>query len=186
MSALFTSVDITEEKMNKDAIANLLNRKSCRQFTEDQIDSEKLDIILQCGTHAPTGRNAQSALIVAVQDKETRDRLSRLNALGGDNDPFYSAPTVVIVLGLKNGCTPFEDGCLIMGNMLNAAYACGLGGCFIHRARQMFETEEGKDLLTEWGITEEVFGIGCLILGNIKGELHPDLERKPDYIRIIK
>lgn len=186
MSVLFTSVDITEGKMNKDAIANLLNRKSCRQFTEEQIDSEKLDIILQCGTHAPTGRNAQSALIVAVQDKETRDKLSRLNALGGDNDPFYGAPTVVIVLGLKNGCTPFEDGCLIMGNMLNAAYACGLGGCFIHRARQMFETEEGKELLLKWGITEEVFGIGCLILGNIKGELHPDLERKADYIRIIK
>ena len=109
--------------MNKDAIANLLNRKSCRQFTEEQIDSEKLDIVLKCGTHAPTGRNAQSALIVAVQDKETRDRLSRLNAMGGDNDPFYGAPTVVIVLGLKNGCTPFEDGCLIMGNMLNAARA---------------------------------------------------------------
>ena len=186
MSVLFTSVDITEEKMNKDAIANLLNRKSCRQFTEDQIDSEKLDIILKCGTHAPTGRNAQSARLVAVKDKQPRDKLSRRNELGGDNDPFYGAPTVIIVLGLKNGCTPFEDGCLIMGNMLNAAYACGLGGCFIHRARQMFETEEGKDLLTEWGITEEVFGIGCLILGNIKGELHPDLERKPDYIRIIK
>ena len=175
-----------EESMNKEAISNLLSRKSCRQFTEEQIDSEKLDIILQCGTHAPTGRNAQSALIVAVQEKKTRDILSRLNALGGDHDPFYGAPTDVIELGLKNGCTPFEDGCLIMGNMLNAAYACGLGGCFIHRARQMFETEEGKALLADWGITEEVFGIGCLILGNIKGELHPDLERKPDYIRIIR
>ena len=166
--------------MNKEAIANLLNRKSCRQYTEEQIDPEKLNIVLECGTHAPTGRNAQSALIVAVQDKKTRDQLARMNALvmGSDNDPFYGAPTVVIVLGLKNGCTPFEDGCLIMGNMLNAAYACGLGSCYIHRARQMFETEEGKALLADWGITEEVFGIGCLILGNIRGELHPDLESK--------
>lgn len=172
--------------MNHEAIQNMLNRKSCRQFTKEQIDPEKLDIILKCGTHAPTGRNAQSALIVAVQDKETRDTSSRLNAMGGDNDPFYGAPTVVIVLGIQDGCTPLEDGCLIMGNMLNAAYACGLGGCFIYRAKQMFETEEGKELLQKWGITQDVFGIGCLILGNIEGELHPDLERKPDYIRIIR
>lgn len=172
--------------MNHEAIQNMLARKSCRRFTNEQIDPEKLNIILQCGTHAPTGRNAQSALIVAVQDKETRDILSRLNAMGGDNDPFYGAPTVVIVLGIKDGCTPMEDGCLIMGNMLNAAYACGLGCCFIHRAKQMFETEEGMALLHKWGITQEVFGIGCMILGNIEGDLHPDLDRKPDYIRIVR
>jgi len=171
--------------ISNETIQTILARKSCRSFTDEQVDPMLLQTVLQCGTHAPTGRNAQSAYIVAVQDKETRDTLSRVNALGGDHDPFYGAPTVVIVLGIENGCTPFEDGCLIMGNMLNAAYACGLGGCYIHRARQMFETEEGKSLLKKWGITEKVFGVGCLILGNIKGDLHPDLERKPDYIRII-
>ncbi len=174
--------------MNTEAIRNLLDRKSCRSFTEEPVDKDLLATVLQCGTHAPTGRNAQSALIVAVENKETRDKLAKLNGavMGATSDPFYGAPVVVLVLGLQNGCTPFEDGCLIMGNMLNAAYACGLGGCYIHRARQMFESEEGKAMLADWGITEEVFGIGCLILGNIKGELHPDLERKPDYIRYVK
>ncbi len=174
--------------MNTEAIRNILERKSCRSFTEEPVDAALLETVLQCGTHAPTGRNAQSALIVSVENREMRDKLAKLNAgvMGADTDPFYGAPVVVIVLGLKNGCTPFEDGCLIMGNMLHAAYACGLGGCFIHRARQMFESDEGKAILAEWGITEEVFGIGCLILGNISGELHPDLERKPDYIRHIR
>ncbi len=174
--------------MNTEAIRNLLERKSCRSFTAAPVDQNLLETVLQCGTHAPTGRNAQSALIVAVENKEMRDRLSKLNAsvMGAASDPFYGAPVVVIVLGLTEGCTPFEDGNLIMGNMLNAAYACGLGGCYIHRARQMFDSDEGKAILAEWGITEAVFGIGCLILGNIQGELHPDLERKPDYIRYVK
>ncbi len=174
--------------MNTEAIRNLLERKSCRSFTEEPVDQTLLETVLTCGTHAPTGRNAQSALIVAVENKDMRDRLSQLNAavMGAAADPFYGAPVVVIVLGLKDGCTPFEDGNLIMGNMLNAAYACGLGGCYIHRARQMFDSAEGKAILKEWGITEEVFGIGCLILGNIQGDLHPDLERKPDYIRYVR
>lgn len=171
-----------EEIIMNETIRTLNARKSCRSFMEEQVSEELLDAVLECGTHAPSGRNGQAVKLVAVRDRALVRRLSVMNALGGDGDPFYGAPTVVIVFGIENGPTPYQDACLAMGNMLNAAYSLGLGACYINRAKETFETDEGKALLTEWGITEKVFGVGCMILGYIKGELHPDLPRKKDYI----
>ncbi len=165
-----------------ETIRTLNARKSCRSFTEEQVSEAMLDAVLECGTHAPSGRNMQSVKLVAVQDKALVAKLSRMNALGSGGDPFYGAPTVIIAFGVASGCTPYQDACLTLGNMLNAAYSLGLGGCYINRAKEMFESDEGKALLREWGITEEVFGVGCMILGHIKGELHDDLPRKDGYI----
>lgn len=171
-----------EEIIINETIRTLNARKSCRSFTDEQVSEELLDAILECGTHAPSGRNGQAVKLAVVRDRALIRRLSVMNALGGDGDPFYGAPTVVIVFGIENGPTPYQDACLAMGNMLNAAYSLGLGACYINRAKEMFESDEGKALLAEWGITEKVFGVGCMILGHIKGELHPDLPRKKDYI----
>ena len=167
-----------------EAIKNMISRKSCRKFRSEQIKDEELDIVLKAGTYAPTGMNRQSPVIIAVQDKETIKTLSRLNAgvMGGDRDPFYGAPTVVVVLADPSVMTHLEDGSLVIGNMLNAAYSIGLGCCWIHRARETFATEEGKALLKKWGIDKELVGIGNCILGYPDGPLHDEFPRKEGYI----
>jgi len=169
-----------------ETIHTLNARKSCRSYTDEQVSEELLDAVLECGTHAASGRNGQAVKLVAVQDRALVKKLSVMNSLGNGGDPFYGAPTVVIVFGVSSGPTPYQDACLAMGNMLNAAFSLGLGACYINRAKEMFESAEGKALLAEWGITEEVFGVGCMILGHIKGDLHPDLPRKEGYIVKVK
>jgi nitroreductase len=116
--------------------------------------------------------NSQKVFAVAVRDKQTRDLLSRLNAqaLGAETDPFYGAPCVIVVLADPQRRTWVEDGSLVMGNMMNAATAVGLGSCWIHRAREMFDSPEGKALLAKWGLPDTLRGVGNCILGYEDGE----------------
>ena len=151
-----------------EAMNNLLTRRSIRKYSEERIPDEVLDQILEAGLYAPTGMNRQNVVMVAVQDTETRDLLSRLNAavMGATHDPFYGASCVVIVLAdpeLYNGWV--EDGALALGNMMNAAHALGLGSCWIHRAKQVFDSPEGKELLEKWGLPTHLRGVGNCILG---------------------
>ena len=145
----------------------LKNRRSIRRYKAEQVPEELLDAVLEAGLFAPTGMNRQNVVMVAVQDKETRDQLSRMNAavMGTDKDPFYGAPCVIVVLGDASSYPVVENGSLVMGNLMNAAYEAGLGSCWIHRAKQMFETEEGKELLRDWGLSENLVGVGNCILG---------------------
>ena len=145
----------------------LLNRRSIRRYKEDQVPDELLDQVLTAGLYAPTGMNRQNIVMVAVRDRETRDLLSRMNAavMGSDRDPFYGAPCVIVVLGDPEVYPVVENGSLVLGNLMNGAYAVGLGSCWIHRAKQTFETEEGKALLRKWGLKENLVGIGNCILG---------------------
>ena len=151
-----------------EAMYNLLNRRSVRKYTDQQVPDELLDQVLEAGLYAPTGMNTQNIYMVAVRDKETRDQMMKLNAavMGRDGDPFYGAPCVVVVLAdpdIYGGWV--EDGALAMGNLMNAAAALGLGSCWIHRARQVFDAPEGKALLKKWGLPENLRGIGNCILG---------------------
>ena len=150
-----------------EAMYNLLNRRSVRKYSERQIPDELLDQVLEAGLFAPTGMNTQNIYMVAVRDKETRDQMMRMNAavMGRDGDPFYGAPCVIVVLGDASGYPVVENGSLVLGNLMNAAHAVGLGSCWIHRAKQTFETEEGKALLRAWGLPEHLVGIGNCILG---------------------
>lgn len=145
----------------------LKNRRSIRKYSPKQVPDELLDAVLEAGLYAPTGMNRQNVVMVAVRDKETRDQLSRMNAavMGTTNDPFYGAPCVIVVLGDASGYPVVENGSLVLGNLMNAAYEAGLGSCWIHRAKQMFETDEGKALLRKWGLSEELVGVGNCILG---------------------
>ena len=145
----------------------LLNRRSIRRYKEDQVPDELLDQVLTAGLFAPTGMNRQNIVMVAVRDKQTRDQLSRMNAavMGSDRDPFYGAPCVIVVLGDPEIYPVVENGSLVLGNLMNGAYAVGLGSCWIHRAKQTFETEEGKALLRKWGLKDNLVGIGNCILG---------------------
>lgn len=170
--------------MNETVLNALYERRSCKCFRPEQIKDEELNAVLKAGTMAPTGRNSQSPTMVVVQDADTIALMSRLNAavMGMEGDPFYGAPTVVVVFGDTQQMTWFEDGCLVMGNLLNAAPAAGLGGCWIHRARQTFETPEGRELMRRWGLPEHYIGIGNCILGYPAGEPKPRQPRKANYI----
>ena len=151
----------------------------------EQIREEALAAILEAGTYAPTGMGRQSPVIVAVQDPETRNALSRMNAavMGRDGDPFYGAPTVVVVLADPEIGTYLYDGVLVMGNLMNAAQAVGVDSCYIFRAKEVFETSEGKALLRKWGIPERYVGIGNCILGyGAPGGKKEAAPRKENYI----
>ena len=170
-----------------ETIKNLIERRSCRKYSTTQIKEEELNSVLKAGEYAPTGMGRQSPIILVLQNKEKIEKLSKLNAkiMGTDKDPFYGAPTVLIVLADKNIGTYKEDGSLVLGNLMNAAYSLGLGSCWIHRAKEEFETEEGKELLKEWNIPENYVGIGHCILGYPE-EKSEAKQRKEDYIRFIK
>ena len=166
----------------KETLVDLKGRRSCRNFDGRQISDEQLNAILEAGEYAPTGMGKQSPIMVVVQDKETVARLSKMNAaiMGTSTDPFYGAPTVIIVLADKNIGTYLYDGSLVMGNLMNAAEAVGVQSCWIHRAKEEFESEEGKTLLKEWGIQGNYEGIGHCVLGY--GEKTLPKPRKKDYI----
>lgn len=171
--------------MNQEMIRLLCERRSVRSYQYKQVDEATLNEILKAGTYAPSGRGRQSALMVVVQDPETREILRKMNAriMGReDMDPFYGAPTVVVVLADRRIPTYLEDGCLVMGNLMNAAHAMDVDSCWIHRAKEEFETEEGKSLLRKWGIGEDYVGIGHCILGYGDCEAPTAAERKEQYI----
>ncbi len=145
----------------------LLSRRSVRSYQNQQVSDEHLDAVLEAGLYAPTAKNNQKPVMVAVRDKETRDLLSKWNAavMGAEMDPFYGAPCVIVVLADPAFPTWIDDGSLVLGNLLNAAHALGLGSCWINRAREVFDTAEGKDLLKKWGLPESYRGVGNCILG---------------------
>lgn len=167
------------------ALQCLLSRRSIKKFTAQQVPDALLNQVLEAGLYAPTGRNNQNVICVAVREQNLRDQLSRMNReiLGTDIDPFYGAPCVIVVFANSEGTTWVEDGSLVMGNMLNAAHALGLGACWVHRARSMFESEEGKALMKEWGLPENMKGIGNCILGYAAA---PALDKPRKEGRIIK
>ena len=171
-------------------LKDLKERRSIRAYRPEQIKEEELQKILEAGTYAPTGMGMQSPKIIVVQDQETRDYLSKLNArVMGDEgaDPFYGAPTVLVVLASKERPTCVEDGSLVMGNLMNAAYAVGVGSCWIHRAREVFGSEEGKELLKKWGVEGDYIGVGHCILGYPADGAVPEAKpRKDDYIVYVR
>jgi nitroreductase len=170
-----------------DTMENLLTRRSVKKYKGDPVPKELIDQIVQAGLCAASGLNKQSPIILAVTDKQVRDELSKLNA-GKDPffraDPFYNAPCVLVVLADKSVPTYVYDGSLVMENMLLAAHSLGLGACWIHRAKETFETEEGKALLKKWGIEGDYEGIGNCIVGHAKiiPEQKPRKENRVYYI----
>ena len=167
-----------------ETLKTIKERRSCRNFKPDMVSKELLDKVLEAGTWAPTGMGMQSPIIIAVTNKELRDKLSKMNAeiMGSKADPFYGAPVVLVVLADKNKPTHVYDGSLVMGNLMLAAYAVGLGSCWINRAKEMFESAEGKALMKEWGIADTYAGVACCILGYADGPLPEAKPRKNDYI----
>ena len=176
--------------MNNAALDVLKQRRAIRSYKPEQISDEELNAVLEAGTYAPTGKGSQCPVIIAVQDPEMRDRVAKLNAkvMGTNSDPYYGAPTIVLVL-FGDRAYDEEIGILdcaaVTTNMLNAAYACGLGSCWINRPKQMFAMEEGKELLREWGLPDNLRGVASIALGYADCELPTPPARKEDYITVI-
>lgn len=166
----------------------IIQRRSTKRYTGAPVPEEVIRRICEVGTYAATGRGRQSPIILAVTNKELRDRLSKMNAeiMGATGDPFYGAPVVLVVLADKNVNTRVYDGSLVMGNLMLAAEAEGVGSCWIHRAREEFESEEGKEILRELGVEGEYEGIGHCVLGYPAEPPKPAAPRKENYVIYVK
>ena len=169
----------------KETLQDLKERRSCRAYLPEQITDEQLNAILEAGTYAPTGMGKQSPRIVVIQDPELIKKMSEMNAavMNADTDPFYGAPTLLIVFADPAARTYVYDGALVIGNLLNAAHAVGVASCYIFRAKEVFATQEGKAYMRKWGIPETLEGIGNVILGYpAEGAIKEAAPRKADYI----
>lgn len=163
----------------------LKERRSIRRYKPEQITDEELNAVLEAGTWAACGKGIQHCVMVVVQDRDTIAYMSRLNAEIQGNpgtDPFYGAPTVVVVLGDGAQANWLQDGSLVMGNLMTAAAAVGLGSCWINRAMELFDRPEGKELLKKWGLPETYRGIGNCILGYTDGDAPAPKPRKDGWI----
>ncbi|MBR1984597.1 MAG: nitroreductase [Clostridia bacterium] len=170
-----------------DILDIIVSRRSVKKFKSDMVEKQLIDKVLKAGISAPTGKNLQSPIILAVTNREVRDKLSKLCASvrGIDIDPFYNAPVVLVVLADKSVFTHIYDGSCVMENMLLEARSLGLGACWIHSAKQMFETSEGKELLKSLGINGDYEGIGNCILGYSAVKPIGEIKRKDNYIYYI-
>ncbi|WP_295747577.1 nitroreductase [uncultured Oscillibacter sp.] len=163
----------------------LHERRSIRKYKAEQITDQELDAILEAGTWAPTAKNLQTPVMVVVQDKETIARMSALNAeiMGKPGtDPFFGAPTVVVVLADGTQANWLQDGSLVMGNLMTAAAATGIGSCWVNRAMELFDGAEGKALLRQWGLPETLRGVGNCVLGYADGPAPAPKPRKEGWI----
>ncbi len=170
-----------------EALKAIYDRRSIRKYKPQQISNEELEAVVKAGVCAPTGMNKQSPIIIVVQNSEDVAYLSKLNAKVRNStaDPFYGAPTVLVVLAEADSSFAVQDASLVMGNLMNAASAIGLGSCWINRAKEVFETEEGKALLKKWGVEGNYLGVGNCILGY--ADEAPEMKpRKANYVYYAK
>ena len=179
--------------MKTEALEVLKNRRAIRKFKPEQIKDGELDLVLEAGTYAPTAMGMQSPLIVAVQNKEDVEELNKLSAKimnrPGVTEPYYGAPTIILIFSTDIARTEelgTLDAAAVCTNMLNAAYAVGLGSVWIHRAHEIFDTEEGKALLNKWGIKEHVRGVASIALGYADMPNPEPKPRREGYVVKIK
>ena len=167
-----------------ETLNTLKTRRSCRAYKADRVEEEKLNAIVEAGTYAPTGMGKQSPIILVIKDQEIRSKLAKINAaaMGMNIDPFYGAPELIVVLADRTMPTWLYDGSLVMGNMMNAAADLGIASCWIHRAKEEFESEEGKAILKKLGIEGYYEGIGNLILGYAAKPAGEAAPRKANYV----
>lgn len=170
-----------------ETIRCLLGRRSIRAYTDEMIPEDILDEILKAGIYAPSGGNQQSATVIVTQDRELIRKLEIMNAKyipskKTDIRPYYNASTLVTIIARSDSGAPAEDGALIAGNIMNAAFSLGIGSCWVHRARDIFDSEEGKALLHEWGIEGDYIGICQIVLGYPACDIPEAPKRKENYI----
>ncbi len=171
-----------------ETLQTLMNRRSIRKFKAEQIKDEELKCIIEAGLYAPSAKAQQPWKLVVVQSDEQRQKVSALNrqVRGGVNDPYYSCPTIILVFAEKNAIAPLCDASLCICNMMNAAFSLGIGTCWIHGEKEMFETEEGKTLMSQWGVGDEYIGVGSIAVGYADCEVPKASPRREDRVIYLK
>lgn len=169
-------------------IQNIMERRSWRSYEERQITDEELNTIVQCGLWAPSAMNQQSWHLTVVQNKELIRQLTEgcQKMMGREADPFYGAPTLVLVTGREDCIDPIKDGSLAIENMFLAAASLGIGSCWINCLGRFLTTEDGKAFAKKCGMPEGHVGVGCVVLGYPKGEAPQPKERVPGSVTILK
>ena len=174
----------------QDILDTIVSRRSVKSYKSQMVEKELIEKVIKAGTYAPTGRNMQSPIILAVTNKEVRDNLSRevanMRGMAPGSDPFYNAPVALVVLADKNIFTNVYDGSVVMQNMLLEAHSLGLGACWIHWAKEMFESDEGKEILLSLGIVGNYEGVGTCVLGYSDMGVLESLPRKNNYVYYIE
>lgn len=172
--------------MNNAMLDLIKTRRSYRAYKEEEVPETLLDAVLEAGTYAPTGGGRQTPVIIAVKNPAIRRQIADMNAkiMGAEegNDPYYGAPVVLLVLADATRSTFVEDGSCVLSNLMLAAHAVGLASVWVHREREMFDSEEGKALLRQWNLSENLRGVGAVALGYGAGEVPETAPRKADYI----
>lgn len=170
-----------------EVLENIKTRRSCRSYSKKQVTDEELKAVLEAGTYAPTAKGRQDPYIVAVQNEADLQQLTAMNAkvMGTSANPYYDAPTYVLVFAPDGGHNSLQDGSCVLENMMLAAHAIGLASCWINREIEMFSTPEGKALMAKWGLPEGLMGVGALSLGYADGPMKEPKPRKEGYYRIV-
>jgi nitroreductase len=173
--------------MREEVLTAIKTRRSCRRYGKEQVKDEDLKAVLEAGTYAPTAKGMQDPYIVAVQNEADLKQLATMNAavMGTSANPYYDAPTYILVFATDGGRNALQDGSCVLENMMLAAHAVGLATCWINREREMFETPEGKALMAKWGLPEGLMGVGALSIGYAEGPMKAPKERKEGYYRIV-
>lgn len=171
-----------------EVIQNIITRRAIKKYKAEQITDEELQTVMKAGLYAPSGRGMQSPVMVAVQDEETMAQIVRMNAavMSADSNPYYGAPTVILVFAPVDRSTYIEDASCVLNTMMLAAHSIGLGSRWIHREKEMFETDEGQRLMKKWGVPAKFAGVGALALGYADGELTQPAERREGRIIIAE
>lgn len=173
----------------EDILDIIVSRRSVKKYKSQMVEKSLIDKVVKAGTYAPSGKNKQAPIILAITNKKIRDELSSLCASlrGLDNvDPFYGAPVLLVVLADKSIHTHVYDGSVLMENMMLEAHSLGLGSCWIHHAKEMFDTEYGKNLLKSLNIEGEYEGIGTCILGYSDIQIVNEIPRKENYVYYVE
>ncbi len=172
--------------MDNSIIQAMKERRSIRSFRPDMPPAELIDQIIEAGLYAPNGKGRQATKIIAVTRKDLRDRIAADNCrIGGWKegfDPFYGAPVILAVLGDSTWPTHVYDGSLVLGNLMLAAHALGLGSIWIHRAREEFEMPFYQQLLADLGIQGSWEGIGHCALGYAEGRIPAPAPRQENRV----
>ena len=167
-------------------VKQLQQRRSVKRYRDELPDLNIIEEIAKAGANAPSALNRQPAIIIVITNKEMIKKIENINRTIANRtyDQFYNAPVLMCVLCYANVSTRVYDGSLVMGNLINAANAYGLGACWIHRAKETFETSEGKQILHDLGIEGNYEGIGNCIMGYIDGDYPNEIPRKNESPRV--
>jgi nitroreductase len=194
--------------MNNAVIDNIIETRSIRKYTDEQVPREVLERILEAGSHAANAGGAQRTCFVAIHDAEATHRLGRLNMARFDRsklignkvsadqpsviddptqkDGFYGAPCVVVVFALEKFTFGIPDAFACVQTMAYAAHSLGVSSCIVSRAEDTFATEEGERLKREWGVPDNFAARAFLTLGYCEGDYPAPKPRRDGRIIIVE